>query len=336
MHHQRHPLQKLLGYILLLTSFIVVLGSWVRATSSGLACPDWPLCHGEFVPEFTFQIFMEWFHRLVAGSLGVLFVILLLKVWRHPEYRRQFGPGFAAAFILLAIQIVLGGLTVLHLLNPKVVSLHLINAMAFMAILCWLYTKARSLRSDGRSVRSILQVSGWKLTYKHSRIKVFLLALAVLVFCQLALGGAVSSHHAGLACLDFPTCQGSWFPPPIPHYWLQMSHRYVAFLLLLLAFGLKMYSHKVSLPLLALNAIRILPSLILLQIGLGVINIFYTLPTWASVSHLGNGVLIFVSLALGFFELKFFLNGDSVLAPIGSSASFGEDSFKKEPASSKV
>src|SRR5439155_9038716 len=51
---------------------LIVIGSIVRTTGSGLACPDWPLCQGQIVPPFQFNVLIEWFHRLVALLVSLL------------------------------------------------------------------------------------------------------------------------------------------------------------------------------------------------------------------------------------------------------------------------
>ena len=60
---------------------VIVFGSWVRATDSGLACPDWPLCFGKVLPAFDLQIFLEWFHRIIAGLLTLGFFIFMGRVF---------------------------------------------------------------------------------------------------------------------------------------------------------------------------------------------------------------------------------------------------------------
>ena len=53
-----------------------MLGALVRAHEAGLACPDWPLCFGEFVPAFDLRVGFEYSHRVLAGSVSLLFAAL--------------------------------------------------------------------------------------------------------------------------------------------------------------------------------------------------------------------------------------------------------------------
>ena len=95
------------------TYFLVALGGTVRTTDSGLSCPDWPLCYGKAFATIDYHTFLEQFHRYVAGIVSVLVVTLAISafIWARKE-RHILVPALIAP-VLLVIQIVLGGLTVL-------------------------------------------------------------------------------------------------------------------------------------------------------------------------------------------------------------------------------
>ena len=67
---------------------LIVLGAVVRSTGSGLACPDWPLCHGRLIPPLQTQVLLEWSHRFVAllvslGTLALSGLVIVMDI-RHP------------------------------------------------------------------------------------------------------------------------------------------------------------------------------------------------------------------------------------------------------------
>ncbi len=120
------------------TFFLMGLGSATRVMNAGLACPDWPLCYGSVLPaaEMNVQVFLEWFHRLVATFVGgVTLVLAGLAVWyRHilpPWLPRAMGGAIA----LVLTQGILGGLTVTELLRFEVVTAHLGTGLLFFSLL---------------------------------------------------------------------------------------------------------------------------------------------------------------------------------------------------------
>ena len=97
----------------------------------------------------------------------------------------------------------------------------------------------------------------------------------------------VSSHYAGLACPDFPTCNGLWVPPLEGLVMWQFLHRLLSFVVLGLAF-LLLFSRW------QMTRVRWLFVLVSLQIALGIANVLLGLPFWIRIAHLGTGVLIFL------------------------------------------
>jgi cytochrome c oxidase assembly protein subunit 15 len=81
-------------------------------------------------------------------------------------------------------------------LYPAIVTLHLLGGIGLLVLL--------ALQT---------QVSEPRPLALPPRLVVMLWIVAGAVLAQVALGGWVSTNYAVLACRDFPTCQGSWWPP---------------------------------------------------------------------------------------------------------------------------
>src|SRR5438093_11619963 len=123
------PRYRALVYASLVASFLVVVwGGVVRVTGSGLGCPDWPLCHGEFLPSLDPATRIEWTHRFLAIASGLTVaatVLWTLIVYRFD--RRVLWLAIAVA-VLYPLQSLLGAITVVLELPPEWVTLPLANA----------------------------------------------------------------------------------------------------------------------------------------------------------------------------------------------------------------
>ncbi len=125
----------------------MVMGSYVSKSGAGLACPDWPLCHGQLSPIFTWPVLLEWTHRLLAMFVVVLALALAFTA-RRDQWKEPWATSLAfLALGLLAVQVALGGVTIYLQLHPLVVTAHLAVALMFFGTLVWL---TASLRSNTR------------------------------------------------------------------------------------------------------------------------------------------------------------------------------------------
>ena len=279
-----------LAFLLSVLIFINILfGPLVRATDSGLACPDWPLCHGKVIPPPEFRIWMEVGHRIYSGLLGFVILALAIIIFKNSELRSRFGLSAFTALVVLVNQVILGKLTVTKLLDPGTVNMHLLNAVFLFTLIVSITAKANYILKTGREE---IRLVNWLAIFNSKNL---LISLTVfLVYFQLFMGGRVSSNYAGLACSDWPTCKGQWFPAMEGLVQIQMEHRFVAHLIVFLIILnvavsiFKSYDPRTRLFLkLALYAVGF-------QIILGVSNVLFQLPTLVTAAHTGMGVALFI------------------------------------------
>ena len=200
---------------LFLTFDLVLVGAFTRLTDSGLGCPDWPGCYGSVSPlgahhEISAaqnampsgpvthsKAWIEMLHRYLATGVGALITVLAIAAWLQARKGRSpVSPWWATAtWVWVCLQGAFGALTVTMKLYPAIVTVHLLGALGLLALL--------SVQAE-LTVERRLRLSS----------RLYAGAVVVLIVCvmQVALGGWVSTNYAVLACQDFPTCQGQWWP----------------------------------------------------------------------------------------------------------------------------
>lgn len=264
--------------------------------NAGLTCPDWPLCFGKVIPEFHFGVYLEFIHRVIAGLVAIIYAKFFIEVMRKPELRKLKIVSYIGLFFLIA-QIIMGGLTVLKLLEAYIVTLHLSLGTAFLLSLMVMKLE---LARDKVLFLNPSRVSKF--------FKVILGLSIVFVFIQIVVGGLVASTYSGLVCIDFPTCNGQYFPPMIGPIAIQMWHRFGAYwlaflmtaLFILAIFGAQriglLHQHRVK-------AVQIF-MLVASQIFIGVMNLKYLMPAALSVVHLALALTILLYLVSFRYSVK--------------------------------
>lgn len=259
---------------------LIVIGSVVRTTGSGLSCPDWPLCHGQLIPPMQFNILLEWVHRLVALCVGLLLFATTAVIVANRETRARLGGLAALAVALYFTQALLGALTVWKLLDPSVVSGHLAVGLLLFSTMTTMAVIARFEAAP----------PAFDAPAPAGLMPLFATA-ALAVWFQAVLGGMVSTNHASLACPDWPKCNGEWFPPLSGLVGLQVVHRFGAYALTVLL-GVVSWKSGAASDRVVRTIGLLLPRLVVVQIAIGVMNVLMGIPVWVSALHLANAALM--------------------------------------------
>ena len=309
----------------LLALVVVTFGAYVRLSDAGLGCPDWPGCYGRISAPTTVQAidaaneafpqrplesakaWKEMVHRYLAGTLGLLILLLAGLAWRH---RAPNGIQVGLPSLLLALvifQALLGMWTVTLLVNPAIVTAHLLGGLATLVLLWWL---------------TLREARWWQAPLKPNlpHLRAWAWGALVLLVVQVFLGGWTSTNYAALACTEFPTCQGGqWWPPAdfregfilwrglgIDYEFgvldstartaIHLTHRIGALLVLIYLGALALILIGRSESGLYRNIAYLILALLLLQVGLGIANVLSHLALPVAVAHNGGAALLVLSL----------------------------------------
>lgn len=274
---------------------LMALGTGVRAMKAGLACPDWPLCFGQVIPDFHVGVYFEFIHRADAGLIGLLYVGGFFFLMRRKHVDAATRRLAWLGLVLLLGQILAGGMTVLHLLKPIVVTTHLALATLFLLTNVWMYWTLKPEVED-----SAHYPSGWYSLYAS--------LIPYLVFAQMLLGGLVASTYSAMACVDFPMCNGQFIPTLSGPIGLQVIHRLGAYsvaLVVILFFVLtRVWAKRSWMTAQIKRHASWMLAAVLLQIAVGAANVLMMIPAWLTVIHLVMATTLLLLSARMSFVLR--------------------------------
>ncbi len=200
--------------IMVTTYFLIVLGSTVRVTNSGMGCSSWPLCNGQVGPIDQFHPLMEESHRYLTTIVTIFIALLAVLVWRAGSKARHVRKLAFVSVGVIVVQIVLGAITVLTKNSPATVALHLIVGLLFLAIVT--VTAVASFVDPEES---------WSPFQRGDRLA---WASVVGLFFVFVSGSLVVDGGAQSACKSWPACFESLAPAGLVT--LQYLHRSLVFI----------------------------------------------------------------------------------------------------------
>ncbi len=266
---------------------LVVWGGIVRINGAGMTCPDWPRCRGAWFPALNGSVVYEWTHRLGAPILTLLIIATFIAAW---QARRELPISWRAAWYpagLLVAQIIVGGLTIKFINNPPSVAAHLgLGILTFVSLLVVWYTTTQPAAAPTPFASPVESLSFSRLA----------LSAAAVTFAAVMAAGYMSASNDGLACTQFPLCNG-WGPPHSLAQQIHMAHRLLAYSAFALVIAVGLIGARTrdprtrSLSLLALFVATV-------QVGLGVATVISGLEPVLRSLHQANGALLFAVLVI--------------------------------------
>lgn len=277
---------RLTGSGLSITEWDVVTGSipplneqqWLVEFEKYRHTPQFQLLNYEFtVKDFKFIFFWEWFHRLWARSIGLVFAAgFIWFLWKQ-DFKKEMIRPLILLFVLGALQGAIGWIMVASGLTgdavyvkPTRLALHFIFALG---LLCYTYWFALTL----------LVKKSQKMV--HSGIRKWNLLLILILVLQLLYGALMAGHKAANSAATWPKINGQWIPDNLlkgdsffinaidNKIWIHFIHRGLAYLLLVLILGwsIRLYRTKGST---LFNYLRTMPvAIVIMQVLLGVLAV---------------------------------------------------------------
>ena len=298
--------QKLAAATVVTAILLVTIGVIVRATGSGLGCPDWPLCNGRIVPAFDDpKAWIEWVHRTVAVIIGFEVIGLAALAWLDHRDRRVLFGATIVAVLLVGFQAWLGKETVRLGNSGESVTAHLASAMALVGLLVWIL--ARSLypaRLSGGGSQRFTLVAAFG---------------AGSVFALLLFGSHVTATSQWYVFPDWPLMNGALLPTLTDANSAQVLHRWIAVIVGLIVGAVFVAAWRTrprTRPIVRLAAVAAV--LFPIQAIVGGLQILTGLSGWTQTLHLALGAVIW-ALLVALVSVSYLESRSRVAEPAGGT-----------------
>ena len=320
---------------LILVFFIIIVGGLTRLTNSGLSITEWELFKGILPPlndnswqiyfdqykqipqykllnynmslyEFKVIFYWEYFHRILARSIGLFFLIPLIYFHLSKKIKNNYMRICYYVFILIILQGIIGWYMVKSgLVNDVTVShyrlsIHLSTAILIISLIYWLLLNVNSNRN--------------KVFFIFSSQNLPFVGLILLLFIQIIFGAFVSGLDAGKIYQTWPMMGNTYFPNDLilnnlniltefdRHSLVQFYHRNLAYLITIYILILSIFIYKKKM-LVLYHPLKFLLFFLFLQSILGIFTLISDLNIYLASAHQINSVLLVLS-ALNLYYLR--------------------------------
>jgi cytochrome c oxidase assembly protein subunit 15 len=324
----------------------IALGGITRLTGSGLSITEWNVITGTLPPlneaawlvefdkykqtpqfqllnfefslkDFQYIFFWEWFHRLWARTIGLVFAFGFIWFLWKKAFRKEMVKPLAVLFLLGALQGGVGWIMVASGLTgdavyvkPTRLALHFILALGLLSYTFWF------------ALSCLIKQDQFVKNSKSVKTNYLLLGLLVL---QLLYGALMAGHKAASVASTWPTINGAWVPDQLfkdQSFFLNFIdntilihfiHRGMAYLLIVLIAAWTLSLNKINGSIL-FNRVKKWPLIIvLIQVALGIGTVLFSkgiipgnwgLFEWTAQLHQLTGMLLLLSLVLTLFVIR--------------------------------
>jgi len=288
----------------ILSYLLIFVGGLVRVSGSGLGCPDWPKCFGRWIPPTSieqipahidpaiFNIVLAWIeygNRMLGVIVGISIVAMTIIAIIYFRKNSKILYSSILSLFLVGANGGLGAIVVSSLLNPFVVSLHMILALFLVSVLS--YTTIESYKLTNSN-----QFTGIHLSRS---VSISLIALWILIIVEILLGTGIRTNIE-LIAIDNPLLSKGELLNALESY--KYLHSVLGFSLLFLSAYLS-YLFKDDFFGLSKQLVYFIFGMILFQIFLGELMIFFELPqltrlfhTWGSSWLVGIIIILYNTL----------------------------------------
>jgi len=288
----------------ILSYLLIFVGGLVRVSGSGLGCPDWPKCFGRWVPPTSieqipahidptaFNIVLAWIeygNRMLGVIVGISILLMtIIAVIYFKKNSKILLSSLLSLFLVIANG-GLGAIVVSSVLNPFIVSLHMILALFLVSVLSY------------ATIESYKLINTQKFTgiFLSKKISISLIALWIFIVIEILLGTGIRTNIE-LIAIDNPLLSKGELLESLNSY--KYFHSILGFSLLFLSFYL-CYLFKDDFLGLSKQLVLFIFVMIIFQIFLGELMIFFELPqltrlfhTWGSSWLVGIIIILYNTL----------------------------------------